>query len=372
MKAESLSSILASALILAGCAMSYGQQAPISSAPNTNPSAKVSTAANVPPLTEDALRKRYVGQMVFVRGDYVSDDLQFDENGKIKGSPQTTSFTLSAVEVRKVHLTKRSLEIEGDRYGLHFFGALPYEDASAQPYDKVKISKKPVRISIEREVVVIPKAKKQKKGKAEKGPVAPSGVQSQPSAAATAPAAPLAPGTTSSPAHSAMMMNTALDNVLALGIDQKMIASLPSYWQEYFKSRNEHRQFTPAGARVPGDGVSAPKVLNSITPSSNEYAQKYGIAGLTLFRTVVDASGVPQEIAIARPIGFGLDEKAVQAIKASRFTPATFNGQAVPAVIDVVVTFRIYSNRTKPGSVPKGSKPANIAASAWDSAPAVK
>ena len=86
-----------------------------------------------------------------------------------------------------------------------------------------------------------------------------------------------------------------------------------------------------------------------------------------MLRTVVDASGRPQQIAIARPIGFGLDEKAVDAIKASRFTPATENGKPVPVVIDLVVTFRIYSNRTKPGSVIKGSKQTEVVASAWDS-----
>jgi hypothetical protein len=42
------------------------------------------------------------------------------------------------------------------------------------------------------------------------------------------------------------------------------------------------------------------------------------------------------------------------------------NGQAVPVVIDMVVTFRIYSNRTKPGSVAKGAKEAVLAASVGD------
>jgi protein TonB len=107
-------------------------------------------------------------------------------------------------------------------------------------------------------------------------------------------------------------------------------------------------------------------VLNSIDPSSNEFAQKYGIAGMELLRTVVDATGVPRQMAIQRPIGFGLDEKAVEAIKNSRFTPATVNGQPVPVVVDLVVTFRIYSNRTKPGSVVKGSKDAVLAASVAD------
>jgi TonB family protein len=171
-----------------------------------------------------------------------------------------------------------------------------------------------------------------------------------------------------SPAHSAMVMNKALNNIFANDIDPVMMSHLPDYWQEYFNSKSEHRQYMPkdASIKVVSEGMTPPRVLNSIDPSSNEYAQKYGIAGMELLRTVVDATGVPRQMAIARPIGFGLDEKAVDAIKNSRFRPATLNGQPVPVVVDLVVTFRIYSNRTKPGSVTKGSKETVLAASVAD------
>jgi TonB family protein len=143
---------------------------------------------------------------------------------------------------------------------------------------------------------------------------------------------------------------------------------LPDYWQEYFASKNQHRPFMPADAsvKVVGDGVTPPQVLNSIDPSSNEFAQQFGIAGMELLRTVVDSTGVVRQIAISRPIGFGLDEKAVEAVKNSHFRPATANGQPVPVVVDLVVTFRIYSNRTKPGSVQKGTKEAVLAAAVAD------
>ncbi len=165
-----------------------------------------------------------------------------------------------------------------------------------------------------------------------------------------------------------MLMNKALDNIFASDIDRSLMSHLPDYWQEYFTSKSQHRQFMPADGniKVVSEGMTPPKVLNSIDPSSNEYAQKYGIAGIELLRTVVDANGIPRQMAIARPIGFGLDEKAVEAIKNSRFRPATLNGQPVPVVIDLVVTFRIYSNWTKPGSVTKGSKPTVLAASVAD------
>jgi TonB family protein len=334
---------------------------------------------STPPLTEDALRSRYVGKLIFLRGSYLGDDLNFDVSGKVNGSPTVGSFTLSAFEVRKVKLSKHKLDIEADRYGLHFFGALPYEDET-KAFDRVKISKKPVHISIERELIVIPKVKKEKKAKD-----APAPTPQQLAAAQTlktrddaATAGTPKPATTTSednaallavsPAHSAMLMNKALDNIFASDIDLRMLSHLPDYWQEYFASKSQHRQFMPADAsvKIVSEGVTPPRVLNSIDPSSNEYAQKYGIAGMELLRTVVDASGIPRQMAIARPIGFGLDEKAVEAIKNSHFRPATINGQPVPVVIDLVVTFRIYSNRTKPGSVTKGSKETVLAASVAD------
>ncbi len=358
----------------AGNGVATAPTATVTSVPKTTP--EEALLKSTPPLTEEALQTRYVGKLVFLRGSYLGDELQFDENGKVIGSPAVGSFTLSAFEIRKVKLSKRKLDLEADRYGLHFFGALPYED-DTKSFDKVKISKKPVHIVIDRELIVVPKVKKEKNKKDAPAPQNVAAAQSSKApnaatAAATPPPAPNsaasdAPGAVS-PAHSAMLMNKALDNIFASDIDQAMMSHLPDYWQQYFTSKSEHRQYMPTDGsiKVVSEGMTPPKVLNSIDPSSNEYAQKYGIAGMELLRTVVDANGVPRQMAIARPIGFGLDEKAVDAVKSSHFRPATLNGQPVPVVIDLVVTFRIYSNRTKPGSVIKGSKETVLAASVDD------
>jgi TonB family protein len=376
---KQLSSFMTTALLCGTLTtLARGQQttaANVVVAPAATAQTDAALLKSTPPLTEDALRARYVGKLIFLRGSYLGDDLNFDVNGKVNGSPTVASFTLSAFEVRKVNLSKHKLEIEADRYGLHYFGALPYEDET-KSFDQVKISKKPVHITIEREVIVIPKVKKEKKKK-EATPQELAAAQSlktrDAAAAVAAPGAvqPATPAATPaaaaetnealaaiSPAHSAMVMNKALDSIFANNIDQAMMSHLPEYWQEYFVSKSQHRPYMPADAsiKVVGDGVTPPQVLNSIDPSSNEYAQKFGIAGMELLRTVVDSTGVPRQIAIARPIGFGLDEKAVEAVKNSHFRPATLNGQPVPVVVDLVVTFRIYSNRTKPGSVQKGSK----------------
>jgi TonB family protein len=372
---KQLSSFMTTALLCGTfTTLASGQQtaaANVVVAPAATAQTDAALLKSTPPLTEDALRARYEGKLIFLRGSYLGDDLNFDVNGKVNGSPTVASFTLSGFEVRKVKLSKHKLDIEADRYGLHYFGALPYEDET-KSFDQVKISKKPVHISIEREVIVIPKVKKEKKKKKEPQELAAAqSLKTRDAAAAPDAVQPATPAATPaaaaetnealaavSPAHSAMVMNKALDNIFSKDIDQAMMSHLPDYWQQYFVSKSQHRPFMPADAsiKVVGDGVTPPQVLNSIDPSSNEFAQEFGIAGMEQLRTVVDSTGIPRQIVIARPIGFGLDEKAVEAVKNSHFRPATVNGQPVPVVVDLVVTFRIFSNRTKPGSVGKGSK----------------
>ena len=68
---------------------------------------------------------------------------------------------------------------------------------------------------------------------------------------------------------------------------------------------------------------------------------------MALYHTViVGPDGKPGEIAVARPIGFGLDENAVEAIRSAKFEPAMKDGKPVPVLLDLVVQFRIYSKRT--------------------------
>jgi Gram-negative bacterial TonB protein C-terminal len=82
-----------------------------------------------------------------------------------------------------------------------------------------------------------------------------------------------------------------------------------------------------------------------------------------MYHVVVAPDGKPAEIAVGRPIGFGLDENAVDSIRKASFQPAIKNGKPVPVVLDLLVQFRIYSNRTaatmNPNTVTVDSPPAN-------------
>lgn len=348
-------------------------------APATTPapaaSATTSEPAGSDAITEDQLRQLLVGKSLYLRAGYLDNSLSFDEHGGLIGHSPQGSYTLNAIQIEKVHLGKHKAELEGQRYALHFLGASPNEDLD-KAIDRVKITpkKKIVRISIDREQVVIPKKKKEK-GNAKnqtahapsKSPVAPSSTQPQTAAAAddaTAdtlhaaasdrPADAAGVTVTSSPAHSARLLRDAIDRIFAPGIDDSMIASMPEFWKLYYQAVAAKTDYRPSDATILRQNTvdQKAKIVSTIEPPSNEYAQANGIAGLALYHAVIGPDGKPQQIVAGRPIGFGLDESAVDTIRKASFEPALKDGKPVPVWLDLVVQFRIYSKRTMASASP--------------------
>jgi TonB family protein len=166
------------------------------------------------------------------------------------------------------------------------------------------------------------------------------------------PATPVAPE--HDPRVSFLQLSKAINVMFAPALDDSVIATLPPYWQNYFatKEGKARTQRVDASALRPGGDVKPPRLLTVLDPASNDYAQKNNIAGMVFLRMVVDAQGRPGSLTIVRPIGFGLDEKAVEAVEHSQFRPGTLNGKPVPELVNMQVTFRIYSNRTRPTGAP--------------------
>lgn len=77
------------------------------------------------------------------------------------------------------------------------------------------------------------------------------------------------------------------------------------------------------------------------------------MSGMALYHAVIGPDGKPQEIAVGRPIGLGLDENAVESIRKAAFEPAIKDGKPVPVLLDLVVQFHIYSKRTAESSKPE-------------------
>ena len=120
-------------------------------------------------IKEDQLKQLLVGKTMYLRDGYLDNNLEFDEHGRLLGHSPKGSFTLSQIQINKVKLSKRKLELVGDRYALHFLGAAPFEDPMAAT-DRVKITpkKKSMRISLSREEVEKPKKKDKSENKRKK------------------------------------------------------------------------------------------------------------------------------------------------------------------------------------------------------------
>jgi periplasmic protein TonB len=91
-----------------------------------------------------------------------------------------------------------------------------------------------------------------------------------------------------------------------------------------------------------GKGVSEPQLIYSVDPEFSDEARRAKYQGVCIVSVIVDTQGNPRHVRVARPLGMGLDEKAVEAVRQYKFKPAHYQGHAVPVEIDVVVNFRIY------------------------------
>ena len=160
--------------------------------------------------------------------------------------------------------------------------------------------------------------------------------------------------TTLSPAHANSVLAEALGNVFAQGFDARMMASMPGYWKLYYEAVAARADYQPADPNVLRQSMVDKKarLKSTFDPGSNQLAQDYGVVGTSEYHVVVGADGKPGEIAVARPIGFGLDESAVDAIRKTTFEPAVKDGKPVPVMLNMEFLFRIYSQRTKVESKP--------------------
>ena len=95
------------------------------------------------------------------------------------------------------------------------------------------------------------------------------------------------------------------------------------------------------GAYRIGGEVSAPQLISKTEPEYSEEARKAKYSGSVLLSIVVDANGLPRDIKVVRPLGLGLDEKAIEAVMKWRFRPGMKGGRAVAVQAQVEVTFRL-------------------------------
>ena len=90
-----------------------------------------------------------------------------------------------------------------------------------------------------------------------------------------------------------------------------------------------------------GGGVSAPILLHKVEPEYSEEARKAKYQGTVLLYIEVSPDGKATNIRVARSLGLGLDEKAIEAVKQWKFKPGYKNGTPVTVAATIEVNFRL-------------------------------
>ena len=250
--------------------------------------------------TGPAIEARLLDKPLYLRGAWLDDKLRFDSAGQLLGRSRTTSFTLAAIDISRVDLQSNKLLLEGRRVGIQFDKDVP----TRVPLNAGKPQEpKDERIRIEI-------------------------------------AAP--------PTHD---FTAALDAVFTTSPGD-MLPTLPDFWQTYVR---KHFPPTAPSAQPPatpdhtdphiyrvGGGITPPRLVHMPEPEFDEAARSLKVSGNSMVNMIVSTDGTTSRFAIVRPAGIGLDEKAIEAVRAYRFQPAMRNGQPVAVELNVDVNFQIF------------------------------
>ncbi len=239
-------------------------------------------------LTHDAEADeaaQMVGRALFLRCFCAEDNLSFDAQGHVAGQAKTTDWTLAAVNVQKVERKgPGEIELDGVKVAIRFATDRHEFDRHPQNDDKVRI--------------VI----------AETGDAA--------------------------------AFERALKSVFATGIDRELQRAMPQYWQHYFEPGLAWPQDALTGQAINSIAAATPTAsIAAVTHKSDAgytpLAGRDRVGGTVRLRMVVDAEGMPRRIAVLQPLGYGLDERAVEALGKYRFTPAMVQGQPVASNVTI-------------------------------------
>ncbi|HEY1581041.1 MAG TPA: energy transducer TonB [Terracidiphilus sp.] len=97
------------------------------------------------------------------------------------------------------------------------------------------------------------------------------------------------------------------------------------------------------GIYIPGaNGVTQPIPIFTPEAEFSDEARRQKYQGVCVISLIVDAQGNPQSPRVVQPLGYGLDDKALEAVRLYRFKPAKKDGKPVAVRMTVMVNFRLY------------------------------
>jgi TonB family protein len=246
---------------------------------------------------QDKLNSAYTGKTVLVRNFYSGRVLEYGLNGQLLSPSRRGPWTLAGMEITRIAVRSVRIEINGNRMGVVFKnGKMRF----------IKVGK--LQILVDTDV---------------------------------------------SESRSNAVFNLLSQRIF---IDPRadLRLLLPDFWQAYFSGSDLKSRTTawrtalerdtaaslPANVSPRTGAVSAPRAIRSPDPKYTKEARSQRIEGPSRLVMVINTSGRAENIAITGPLGMGLDEEAVNAVREWEFRPAMKGGQPVRVQINIEVDFR--------------------------------
>jgi hypothetical protein len=255
------------------------------------------------------------GQPLYLSGFWMSDKLEFDGAGHLKGKSDIGPVTLSGVDVKSVAVDGREMVIHGERVGLVADG-----------------DGRLVRRVIHSTTLIVPSLRRGDGNKFRANEELSVKVHAD------------ADGS----------FDTALKTIFANGLAE-LATSVPEYWKCYAKGYFEQEiasseaekavQACVAGRSLApdverGDDFVPPKLLSTVDPNFSGRAAELGVSGVSRIHFTVSRHGIPVGFQIVEAVGAGLDEATLAAVYQYKFQPATSSGNPVAADSDFSLHYK--------------------------------
>ena len=96
---------------------------------------------------------------------------------------------------------------------------------------------------------------------------------------------------------------------------------------------------TGGGPYQPGNGIDPPTLLREVKPAYTDEARRRAIEGNVVLQIIVRADGSVGEVRVVHTLSAGLEQRAVDAVRQWRFSPARHQGAPVDVLVEVSVGF---------------------------------
>jgi TonB family protein len=91
-----------------------------------------------------------------------------------------------------------------------------------------------------------------------------------------------------------------------------------------------------------GHGVTEPTLIHRVEPEFSPEARQAKYQGTVVLSVVVGTDGRAHDIRVARGLGMGLDQQAIDAVQKWKFAPAKYDNHPVPVYATIEVQFRLF------------------------------